>query len=137
MGLFNFRKLLARKTKKSKPTKSSSKKGKKASTKSKTNKRTRPVASKKGKKTQRRRSGANKKGRKGQRGAGGNYRLDVAKDCKIGGLPAVSPVNECPKGVGPADPAFGTAIYTHPVVGGGRTKKAKSRQSRLKRRSRK
>lgn len=114
MGLFNFRKLLAGKTKKAKrsPSHKRSKKVKKTVTKSKTGKRGRPSPSRSG-----------KKGKRTQRAGGGNYRLDVAKNCKIGGLPVVSPVNECPKGVGPADPAFGTAIYTHPIVGGGKKKK--------------
>lgn len=122
MALFNFRKLLSRKTKKNKVTRSNSKKGKKTVNKSKTAKRSR-ASSRNGKKTQRIRRIGSRGGKKTQRGAGGNYRLDVAKNCKIGGLPVVSPVNECPKGVGPADLTFGTAIYTNPVVGGGNIKK--------------
>lgn len=110
MALFNFRKLLSRKTKKSKP--KSSKKPRGGA--KKVGKRSRKAPSQNGKKAKKTMR------RKKQKGGAGNYRLDVAKNCKIGGLPVVSPVNDCPKGVGVADPAFGTAIYTNPVVGGGR-----------------
>lgn len=110
MPLLNFRKLLLGKTKKNKA--STNRKGKKSV-------KRKPVKSVKQKPVKKNK----KKPSKTQRSGGGNYRLDVAKNCKIGGLPVVSPVNDCPKGVGPADPEFGTAIYTQPVVGGARNPK--------------
>ena len=108
MALINFRKLLFGKTKKTKPSKRTKvAKSSKRTTHTKTPKRTK-------------RTKTLKRTKRHQKGAGGNYRLDVATGCKIGGLPVVSPINDCPKGVGPADPSFGSALYTHPVVGGGR-----------------
>jgi len=117
MALINFRKLLFGKTKKTKPSKRTKvAKSSKRTTHTKTPKRTKRTKTPKRTK----RTKTLKRTKRHQKGAGGNYRLDVATGCKIGGLPVVSPINDCPKGVGPADPSFGSALYTHPVVGGGR-----------------
>lgn len=123
MSLINFRKLLFGKTKKTKPTTSRKTKRSKPTTSRKT-KKTKSSSSRKTKRPTSR--------KKNQKGAGGNYHLDVTANTKIGGLPIVSPINDCPKGVSPTSPDFGTAIYTSPIVGGGRRKKSTRSKRTLK-----
>lgn len=143
MGLFDFRKLLSRKTKKRKTT--TKKTGKKTKgTKSKTGKRARPspvrtrkVKRKTGRRVATKKAKKVKKGKKGQRGgSSGNYHLDVSQQ-NIGGLPVVNSINDCPKGVKANDATFGTAIYTQPVVGGGRGKKRSHKAKRTRKHTRK
>lgn len=54
---------------------------------------------------------------------GVGYKLDVFKNCKIGGLPEVVATSDCPP-VGPGDSHFAQALY-----GGS---KRKTRRSKLK-----
>jgi hypothetical protein len=68
------------------------------------------------KKTQSRKRRTTQKG-------GVGYKLDVLKNCKIGGLPEVVATSDCPP-IGPGDSHFAQALY-----GGAKTKR-KSRHSK-------
>lgn len=63
-----------------------------------------------------------RKRRTAQKGGVG-YKLDVLKNCKIGGLPEVVATSDCPP-IGPGDSNFAQALY-----GGSKTKR-KSRQTK-------
>lgn len=61
--------------------------------------------------------------RKGSQRGGVGYKLDVFKNCKIGGLPEVVATSDCPP-VGPGDSNFAQALY------GGSKRKLKRRQTK-------
>lgn len=55
---------------------------------------------------------------------GVGYKLDVFKNCKIGGLPEVVATSDCPA-VGPGNPNFAQALY-----GGSKKRKLKNKQTK-------
>lgn len=68
------------------------------------------------------------KNRKRSQKGGVGYKLDVFKNCKIGGLPEVVATPDCPP-VGPGDSNFAQALY-----GGSKSKRRQSKRKQSKRR---
>lgn len=69
-----------------------------------------------------------KKRRTTQKGGVG-YKLDVLKNCKIGGLPEVVATSDCPP-VGPGDSNFAQALYGGSKRKTRRAKKLSRRQTK-------